>query len=149
MSINLLSSMIDLHLHSAYSDGDLPVAALIEAVAARGVRGVSLTDHNGVWGSAEAREACAVRGLTFIEGIEISAAFAGLDIHILGYRRTFDAVRLHKALAATRVGYEARAREMIARGQAAGFPRLSLADVQQRRSGQHEPLYLSYDVARE
>lgn len=39
----------DLHIHSGYSsDGELPVAAIVDLCAARGLDAFSLTDHNSV-----------------------------------------------------------------------------------------------------
>lgn len=139
--------LYDLHLHSAYSDGDLPPAAVVRAAKERGVGGVSLTDHNGIWGVDKARVAAAQRGVRWVEGIEVSARAAGWDVHLLGFSRDFDRGVLREGLRETLAGYEVRMREMVARCQAAGYNRVTVPAVKRRRAGQSSPCYLSYDVA--
>lgn len=85
-------SSVDLHAHSTRSDGVLAPAALVDAVAAAGVRVFSLSDHDTLAGYRElvARDAVP-RGLTLIPGVEINALVTrdlGLwewELHILGF----------------------------------------------------------------
>lgn len=74
----------DLHLHSDRSDGLLAPAALVALAAERGVQMMALTDHDTVAGLAEARAACAQAGLRFAPGVEVSAAWRGQSIHVIG-----------------------------------------------------------------
>jgi predicted metal-dependent phosphoesterase TrpH len=139
----------DLHLHSTYSDGDVSPAVLVQEAARRGLAGISVTDHNGIAGVLEAAAAAQRAGLAFVEGIEVSARWQDLDVHILGYSLAFDRSVLSAGLAPTRAGYETRAREMVRLCQAAGFERASFEAIVRRRSGQADPVFGSYDVARE
>lgn len=76
---------IDLHLHSTASDGRLAPAELVAYAAARGVRGLALTDHDTVAGQAEFAAAVAAAGLAAVTGVELSATWRARSIHVLGY----------------------------------------------------------------
>lgn len=78
--------MVDLHMHSFYSDdGEFSPAELVEKCAAAGISLMSVTDHNCVRGTAEARECASRRGIRCLSGIEIDCRYSGLDFHLLGY----------------------------------------------------------------
>lgn len=76
---------VDLHLHSTASDGVLSPTDVAREVAARGLRGFSLTDHDTVDGVEEAAAEAARLGLEFMVGAELSANAPGRSIHILAY----------------------------------------------------------------
>jgi hypothetical protein len=76
---------VDLHLHSTASDGLLAPAAVAREIAARGLRGFSLTDHDTVDGVEEAAAEAERLGLDFLVGAELSANAPGRSIHILAY----------------------------------------------------------------
>jgi predicted metal-dependent phosphoesterase TrpH len=57
----------------------------VRAVAARGLTGLSLTDHDTVAGVEEAREEAARLGLEFLVGAELSANEPGRSVHVLAY----------------------------------------------------------------
>lgn len=78
--------MIDLHMHSRYSeDGEFTPAELVEQCFRQGITTMSITDHNCVRGNAEARAAAKLRGIQYISGIEIDCVYKELDFHVLGY----------------------------------------------------------------
>ena len=77
--------MIDLHLHTHVSDGQLSPEDLVARVAAAGVTVMSVTDHDTVAGLERAEAAAAARGLRFVPGIEITSVEDGRDVHVLGY----------------------------------------------------------------
>jgi predicted metal-dependent phosphoesterase TrpH len=138
----------DLHLHSTASDGDQTPTEVIAAAAQRGVVGVSLTDHNGLWGLVEAREAADQHNLSFIEGIEINTLWQGWDVHLLGYSRQFIRPLLTAGLAATREGAAGRVQAMAEACQRLGFTGVTFESIRARRAHLVNPSYLSYDVAR-
>lgn len=76
---------VDLHLHSTASDGVLKPAQVAREIAARGLRGFSLTDHDTVDGIDEAAAEARRLGLEFLVGAELSANAPGRSIHILAY----------------------------------------------------------------
>lgn len=63
-------------------------------VAAAGMRGASLTDHDTIDGVTEAEQEARRLGIDFISGIEISAGDGAREVHILGYGIDLD----HEAL---------------------------------------------------
>jgi predicted metal-dependent phosphoesterase TrpH len=77
--------VIDLHLHTSASDGQLSPSDLIARVAAAGITVCAVTDHDTVGGLAEAAEAAGASGLRLLPGIEITAVDGGRDVHMLGY----------------------------------------------------------------
>ncbi len=77
-------TVADLHLHSAHSDGLLSPAALVALAAARGVTLGALTDHDTLAGCAEAVGAAALAGIRWITGVELTAAWRGQSIHVIG-----------------------------------------------------------------
>ncbi|MCS5422366.1 MULTISPECIES: PHP domain-containing protein [Psychrilyobacter] len=77
--------MIDLHMHSTFSDGTLTPAQLVERARQNNIEVMAITDHDNVDGLKEGREEAEKAGITFVDGIEVSADFRNKDIHILGY----------------------------------------------------------------
>ena len=114
--------MIDLHLHTTASDGALPPAALVARAAAAGIRTLAITDHDTTAGLAEGRTAASAAGLTFVDGIEITAVEGGRDVHVLGY--FFDPAdrELKEFLGAQHQDRLRRVREMAERLEALGVP---------------------------
>ncbi len=79
---------IDLHTHSAVSDGTETPSALIEQARVAGLDVLALTDHDTDRGITEARDAAARAGLGFLPGMEVSAKHHGRSIHILALGNT-------------------------------------------------------------
>src|SRR3954451_1978415 len=75
----------DLHLHSVHSDGTESPALVMAAAHRHGLRTVALTDHDTTSGWAEAAEAAASLGMTFIPGMELSARHEWRSVHVLAY----------------------------------------------------------------
>lgn len=76
--------MIDLHLHSRYSDGSESPAGIVAMAKAAHVRAIALTDHDNANGAAEFLEACRREGVAGLAGIEVSANSECGTLHILG-----------------------------------------------------------------
>lgn len=76
--------MIDLHMHSTYSDGTLSPTELIRLAQREGVEAVALCDHNTVAGLPEFWEAARGSGVEAVAGIEFSTDYQGTELHILG-----------------------------------------------------------------
>ena len=75
----------DLHMHTKLSDGPLSVDELLMLCKRKGLRCISITDHDNLDSYKLAEEPAKEIGLEIIPGIEISAVWQGKDIHILGY----------------------------------------------------------------
>lgn len=87
--------MIDLHVHSIYSDGTLSPRELIRLAGESGVEALALCDHNTVAGVLEFLEAARNSGVEAIAGIEFSTDYGDRELHILGLfvqPRHYDAI---------------------------------------------------------
>ena len=80
-----VTGVIDLHLHTTASDGLCDPAALVDLAWRAGIRTLSVTDHDTIAGLAEVEAAAAASGISFVPGIEITAVHDGRDVHVLGY----------------------------------------------------------------
>jgi predicted metal-dependent phosphoesterase TrpH len=77
--------LIDLHVHSNYSDGTDSPAELIQKAEQRGLSALALTDHDTVTGVPPLLEAAGHSPVEGISGVELSAECARGTMHILGY----------------------------------------------------------------
>lgn len=77
--------MIDLHTHSTYSDGTYSPQELIELAYKNGIKAIAITDHDTIEGISYAKEKAKELNIELINGIEFSADYKGIEIHILGY----------------------------------------------------------------
>jgi 3',5'-nucleoside bisphosphate phosphatase len=77
--------MIDLHLHTTASDGTDTAAELVRACREAGITTMAVTDHDTTAAIAEAAREAERTGIAFVPGIEITAAWRGTDVHVLGY----------------------------------------------------------------
>ncbi|MFZ4077065.1 MAG: PHP domain-containing protein [Legionellaceae bacterium] len=82
--------MIDLHCHSFFSDGCLSPQALLLKALEHQVQVLALTDHDTLEGVASLQAAAAGTSVHIIPGIELSACFKLIDVHILGFNMTID-----------------------------------------------------------
>ncbi len=106
---------VDLHCHSLVSDASLSPEQVADRLSAAGVVVAALTDHDTTDGLEEFRRRLARRGIGFITGVEITAAYRGQELHLLAYG--FDPA--HKDLRSTL--------RAIRRGQAGGARSLAEA----------------------
>jgi predicted metal-dependent phosphoesterase TrpH len=78
--------LIDLHLHTHFSDGRLSPAAMVREAVQAGLRTVAITDHDVLDGLPEARDAGGRLGVEVVTGIEMTASWEGpRAVHVLGY----------------------------------------------------------------
>ena len=88
---------VDLHLHTTFSDGMLSPTELVSLCAKRGLKVISISDHDSTEGLEEAFQAArAYPELTVIPGIELSTDIPGSEIHILGYFVNYKSVNFQK-----------------------------------------------------
>ena len=81
-----MENLIDLHLHSNYSDGVRTPGELVAAAKGLGLKAIALADHDTVDGIDEALAAGADLGLEVLPALELSVAFGPYrDVHLLGY----------------------------------------------------------------
>jgi hypothetical protein len=77
--------LIDLQLHSTYSDGYLSPTKLVDFLSKKGVQVASLTDHNTVRGQDEFQRACQKQNIKAIPGLEIYTKLNHKRFNILWY----------------------------------------------------------------
>ena len=81
-----MKNLIDLHLHSSYSDGVRTPEELVTMALGLGLKAIALADHDTVDGIDEALRAGAACGLEVLPALELSVAFGPYsDVHLLGY----------------------------------------------------------------
>lgn len=91
---------IDLHIHSSYSDGSLSPDELVRLAHKKGLKAISLTDHDSVEGVEEAVHLGKGLGLEVVSGLELSVGYGQITVHLLGYgvdiwnNELFDALAL-------------------------------------------------------
>ncbi len=76
---------VDLHLHSARSDGTDDPATIVRLAAHAGLSTIALTDHDTLAGIDEARAAAATLGVRLISGTELSVNWPTGTMHMLVY----------------------------------------------------------------
>lgn len=107
-----MSTRYDLHSHSYLSDGTLAPAELVAQAAAAGVGVLALTDHDVTDGLDEAQTAAATHGIRLVPGVEISATWNGLTVHIVGLGIDASNETLQQGLARLRAERNTRAAEI-------------------------------------
>jgi len=74
----------DLHTHSIYSDGTYTPDEIIDAAVLSGLSAVALCDHNTIDGLDEFIQYAEDKKIEAVPGIEFSADYNGVEVHILG-----------------------------------------------------------------
>ena len=105
--------LIDLQIHSTYSDGYLSPTELASFLASQGVKIASLTDHNTVSGWSEFKRACEKHGIKPIVGIELYTKLNRKHLSMLWYN--FDNVdcELHEILRSSQVRRRNQVRKIL------------------------------------
>jgi hypothetical protein len=114
--------MIDLHLHTTASDGTDSPAELVAACRAAGLIVIGVADHDTMAAVPELEKEACDAGIGFVPGIEITAAWQGKDIHVLGYFLDHRSPELRVFLAAQRADRIRRARVVAERLEELGAP---------------------------
>ena len=75
---------VDLHNHSYYSDGVFSPSEIVRLADEAGCDLFALTDHDTTDGLSEARQAADELSVDLVPGVEISAFWRNMTIHIVG-----------------------------------------------------------------
>ena len=113
--------MIDLHLHSTYSDGTLTPSELVKLAAAIGLSAVSITDHDTISGTEEAVDEGKRCSLEVVPGLEISVEHEGMNLHLLGYYFDWHDGRLVETLGRLQTSRAVRNRKIVSKFQEMGI----------------------------
>ncbi len=75
----------DLHLHTLFSDGTYTPQELMEEAKKCDLSCIAVVDHDTVSGIAPVLESAGSKDMEVLPGIELTAEYRGMEIHILGY----------------------------------------------------------------
>lgn len=77
---------IDLHIHSNFSDdGSYNVEDLFQMAAKRGLKTISVCDHNSVKANLSAKRMSELYHIRYINGVELDCRYQNMHLRILGY----------------------------------------------------------------
>lgn len=97
-----MSKLIDLHIHSIYSDGKYNPKDIFKLAKENNVGLISITDHDDIRSAQEIRKKTYDNDLLFVNGVELSTLTSIDDksfrVHILGYGYDEDNIELNKLL---------------------------------------------------
>ena len=113
--------LIDLQLHSTYSDGYLTPTELVKFIARQGVKVASLTDHNTIGGIEEFRKASKDARVKAIVGLELHTKLRSSFFNILWYNFDHKSPKLHEMLRDTQVRRRQHTRKILEKLVKRGF----------------------------
>jgi predicted metal-dependent phosphoesterase TrpH len=119
---------IDLHTHSAESDGTDTPAELMARAKEADLDVVALCDHDTAAGWEEADDAARSLGIVLVPGMEISTRYRGVGVHLLAYFADPAHPGLRAELEQILTGRRARLVDVLAQLNAHGVA-LAEADV--------------------
>ncbi len=125
---NVAGEWVDWHLHSRCSDGSDSPAEVVRRASVIGMSGLALTDHDSVQGVEEAAVAARQHGLGFLTGVEISAGYGGVEVHVVGLGMHVENVPFQKTIAGLAQGRVRRFLDMARKMQEAGVAVLAFAE---------------------
>ncbi|HEY1761898.1 MAG TPA: PHP domain-containing protein [Acidimicrobiales bacterium] len=130
--------MIDLHLHSTFSDGSDTPSELAAKAANVGLRAVSLTDHDTTLSYDEMDAATREHGIELVPGVEVSlrdnefpmtrnGRIVPRNVHVLAYFLPMEPTHpIQQQLAQLRHDRDVRNLELVTVLQRRGFEKLTL-----------------------
>jgi predicted metal-dependent phosphoesterase TrpH len=90
--------IVDFHLHTIASDGELDPAALVREAVSRGVGALAITDHDTLaayrWRGGAVFDEARRLGALLTVGIELDVVLGGREVHLLGLGLDLDAPAL-------------------------------------------------------
>jgi len=108
-----MESYIDLHVHTNYSDGSFSPEEVVRHAKRLGFDAIAIVDHDEIGGIAEASWFGRSEGIEVVPGVEITTAFAGKEIHILGYLMDHNNQKLREKLQEARYNRFKRMQRMV------------------------------------
>ncbi len=103
----------DLHLHTNHSDGSDSPSRMAERAAALGLSAIAITDHDAVTGVEEACSRARALGLGFLSGVELSASYGRVEVHVVGLGIDIGHAPLRAALERLREGRSTRTDQIL------------------------------------
>ncbi|MBQ3011348.1 MAG: PHP domain-containing protein [Oscillospiraceae bacterium] len=129
-----LSNGVDLHVHTNASDGSNPPEEVVRLAAEAGLQAIAITEHDNTNSLARSMAAGQVYGVEVIPGIELSADYKGIEVHILGYFIDPDADSLCDLLEIALANREVRNQKICARLREEGIE-VTMEELRARHPG--------------
>jgi len=125
--------LIDLHVHSTASDGSLSPLEILELARDRGIKAISITDHDSIDGIKEITDQIHAFPVEFMTGVEISCTpprdFETIgSVHLLGYGFSLYDRNLNQMLSTAKLSREQRNPKIISKLNQAGLD-ISLGEI--------------------
>lgn len=95
---------VNLHIHSTFSDGKVSAAELVSQAKAKGLKYISITDHNTLEAYLQTD---ILKEEVIIPGIEFDCWFKAVFLHLLGYGIDVNNKKLQSLCAKTKKGTQA------------------------------------------
>ncbi len=143
-----MSSLIDLHIHSKdCSDGKLALPAIFQHAWERGLKLISVTDHDAVGCQEAARGLAQETGLLYLTGMELNISFShpsyrggkAVSLDLLGYQYDPEDKRIREKTKALRRFRKERAQKIMENlnreFQEQGMPLLTNQDMKEMEEG--------------
>ncbi len=105
---------VDLHCHSNLSDGELSPLELIQYAGKQGIDMLAITDHDCAQKLPEVSALAKTLAIELVPGIEISATWGKIGVHVVGLNICLDSIALLQAVAMQSEAREHRAQEIDA-----------------------------------
>ena len=118
----------DLHLHTLFSDGTSTPKEVIREAQNKGLSAIAIVDHDTVDALPQALEIAGSGIIEVLPGIELTAEYDGLEIHILGYLIDYKNKTLKEKLEFLKKNRIERAYKMVERLKNMGLA-LDVQDV--------------------
>ena len=80
-----MEKLIDMHIHTTYSDGEKTPEEIIDMAIERNIKTIAITDHDTLNGIKKVRSLNITKNIEIINGIELSVLTKKGRFHILGY----------------------------------------------------------------
>lgn len=77
--------LVDLHIHTYFSDGTFSPEQVAYEAHKKGLKVISVTDHNNIQAYDRLKKACDEYGIIAVRGVEIDCKYKDKVIHILAY----------------------------------------------------------------
>ena len=122
-------SMIDLHIHTLFSDGQYTPAEFIKKVADKNIEVIAITDHDTVDGLEEGEFEAKKYGITFVRGIELNIERPNCECHLLGLGLQEISPELKKIISSLQKSRNERNEQMISLMNAGGIE-ITMEDLQ-------------------
>ena len=115
---------VDLHNHSYYSDGVFSPTEVVRLADEADCNLFALTDHDTTDGLAEAQQMADELSVNLVSGVEISALWRNMTIHIVGL-----GIDIHNDVLQKGLHYNQRLREERAKKIALGLGRAGISEA--------------------